>query len=340
MNNKKGFTLIELIGVVTLLALIALVVYPAINSVIKNSKEKAYKDQIELLIKAAKEWGIDHAEDLPEEGGTMSLSISSLLQGGYITNDNVIDPRQSGNNLSGTIIIRYDKNQYVYEYSSETFKTGIAGWIRENKGTQLRSNAFNGLNPDNYIYFNGEIWRIIKINSDDSVKIIKKDILTSRAWDDYGGGYWANSSLKKYLNNNYYNNLKDSMYLTNGTWCTGTLGNECETNEKAYVGLITANEYIEASGNDSNCSSSNYAACSQSNYLSMPSSTYYTITRGGNEGYEKVYLINNGVLTNDNSSFPNATKTSLGIRPVVNLKPAVKIVGGSGSENDPFSISI
>jgi len=130
------------------------------------------------------------------------------------------------------------------------------------------------------------------------------------------------------------------MYLTNGTWCTGTLGNECETNEKAYVGLITANEYIEASGNDSNCSSSNYAACSQSNYLSMPSSTYYTITRGGNEGYEKVYLINNGVLTNDNSSFPNATKTSLGIRPVVNLKPAVKIVGGSGSENDPFSISI
>jgi len=80
MNNKKGFTLIELIGVVTLLALIALVVYPAINSVIKNSKEKAYKDQIELLIKAAKEWGIDHAEDLPEEGGTMSLSISSSLR--------------------------------------------------------------------------------------------------------------------------------------------------------------------------------------------------------------------------------------------------------------------
>ena len=340
MNSKKGFTLIELIGVVTLLALIALVVYPAINSVIKNSKEKAYKDQIELLIKAAKEWGIDNAEDLPEEGGTMSLSISSLLQGGYITNDDVIDPRQSGNTLSGTIIIRYDKNQYVYEYSSETFKSGIAGWLRENKSTQLKSNAFNGLNPDNYIYFNGEKWRILKINSDDSVKIIKNDILTSRAWDEYGGGYWSNSSLKKYLNNNYYNSLKDSMYLTSGTWCTGTIGdNICETNEKAYVGLISANEYMEASG-DSSCSNSNRAACSSANYLNMNSNTYYTITRGGDEGYEKVYLINNGVLTNDNSSFPNATKTSLGIRPVVNLKPSVKIVGGSGSANDPFSISI
>ena len=43
MKNKKGFTLVELIGVITLLALIALVVYPAITTVIKNTKENCFE---------------------------------------------------------------------------------------------------------------------------------------------------------------------------------------------------------------------------------------------------------------------------------------------------------
>ena len=45
MEEKiKGFTLVELIAVVAILGLIALVVYPAIASVIRNSRESAYND--------------------------------------------------------------------------------------------------------------------------------------------------------------------------------------------------------------------------------------------------------------------------------------------------------
>lgn len=340
MKNKKGFTLIELIGVVTVLALIALIVYPTINTVIKNSKEKAYKDQVELVIKAAKQWGMDHSEELPDAGGTMTLSIATLLQNGYITNDDVIDPRETGRSLSGSIIIRYASNQYIYEYSTETFKTAIATWLKENKASQLTDGVYKGTNPDNYVNFNGEKWRIVKINSDDTVRIIRNETLTSNAWDSAGTGSWTDSSLKRYLNVTYYNSLKDSVYLSNGTWCIGTIGdNYCETSENAYVGLISANEYVEASANSS-CTLSSVSTCGTNNYLKLTNINYYTITRGGAEGFDHVYMINNGTLTNSYTSLPDMTKTKLAIRPVVNLKSTVKIVGGNGNSSDPFALSI
>ena len=39
---KKGFTLVELITVLIILAVIGLIVFPTVNSTIKESKEKAY----------------------------------------------------------------------------------------------------------------------------------------------------------------------------------------------------------------------------------------------------------------------------------------------------------
>ena len=340
MKNKKGFTLIELIGVVTLLALIALVVYPAINTVIKNSKEKAYKDQVEVVVKAAKEWGIDHAEELPDPGKNLTISISMLLQGGYITNDEVKDPRDTNNNLTGSVIVRYEANQYIYEYTSETFKTAIASWLRDNRGTQLTNDAYRGSNPDNYIRFNGEVWRIVKINSDDTVRIVRNTVLPDkRAWDINGSGYWKESSLNEYLNKSYYSTLKETLLVSTGTWCTGTIGNNiCETSDQANVGLISANEYIAASANSS-CNATTGANCNTSNYLSISGVNYYTLTRGGDIGYDYVYMVNNGVLTNTYTSLPNMTKSELAIRPVINLKATVKIVGGTGSSADPFTIS-
>lgn len=335
--NKKGFTLIELIGVVTLLSLIALVVYPSVTTVIKNSKESAYQDQIEIVIKAAKQWGIDHADELPDEDNVMSLSMETLLNGGYITNDDIIDPRETGTNLGGTIIIRYDSNQYLYEYSTETFKSAIATWLKENKASLLTDNIFKGTNPDNYVNFNNEKWRIMKINSDDTVKIIRNDILEQKAWDEDGSGYFNESSLNTYLNNTYYNKLKNSNYLAKTNYCTGTLGtNYCESSLQAYVGLISANEYVEASA-DSSCSLTSISTCGNSNYLKL-SSNYYTLTRG-DDSYDDVYFIKAGLLTNISTYSNDMTKAKSGIRPVVVLKASTKIVGGSGTSLDPFILS-
>ena len=100
---------------------------------------------------------------------------------------------------------------------------------------------YRGQDPDNYITFNGETWRIIAKETDGTYKIIRNDILAKRAFDErnhrstennsycdnprYGCGVYAavdgtfsspsgsqsgtvteDSSIKIYLNDDYYVN--------------------------------------------------------------------------------------------------------------------------------------
>ena len=100
---------------------------------------------------------------------------------------------------------------------------------------------YRGSNPDNYITFNGETWRIIAKETDGTYKIIRNDVLANRAFDEanhrstannsycinpqYGCGVYAavsgtfsspsgsqsgtvteDSSIKIYLNDDYYVN--------------------------------------------------------------------------------------------------------------------------------------
>ena len=57
--------------------------------------------------------------------------------------------------------------------------------------------TYKGANPNNYITFNNEMWRIISIVSDNTVKIIKDDVLTERAWDTSSGCSVAYNEIKK-----------------------------------------------------------------------------------------------------------------------------------------------
>ena len=105
---------------------------------------------------------------------------------------------------------------------------------------------YRGQNPDNYIWFNDELWRIIAKETDGTYKIIKNDVLANRAFDEAnhrstennsyctnpssGCGVYAavegefsspsgsqsgtvteDSSIKIYLNDDYYvNNINST----------------------------------------------------------------------------------------------------------------------------------
>ena len=106
-------------------------------------------------------------------------------------------------------------------YTDSTSKVNLASYITGFAGTTQGSGQvvnengyrYEGKNPNNYIWFNNEYWRIIGVfdsashgqNGKNLVKIIRSDVLDGLAWDKSNTNNWDTSSLNKLLNGAYYN---------------------------------------------------------------------------------------------------------------------------------------
>lgn len=84
--KKNGFTLIELLGVIVIIGILALITVPAVDSVIKKGKQKAYDMTKDTLINATKNWLTDN-KSLLDDGDTLTLTIADLKEQGYLDFD-------------------------------------------------------------------------------------------------------------------------------------------------------------------------------------------------------------------------------------------------------------
>lgn len=113
--KKRGFTLIELMAVITVLGVIAAITIPKITDTLEKSKEKAYKNQINSLVSIAKRWGASNPDKLSTE---TRLQFSTMFDEGYIKQKDIVNPI-TNDKLKGCIKITYDEeySQYKYEYT-------------------------------------------------------------------------------------------------------------------------------------------------------------------------------------------------------------------------------
>ena len=142
-------------------------------------------------------------------------------------------------------------------YTDSTSKVNLASYIMEKRGTTQGNGQivtengyrYEGKNPNNYIWFNNEYWRIIGVFDSTShgqdgkhlVKIIRAETLDALAWHKSNTNDWTASSLKSLLNGAYYN-------ATDGTssgYCYGystTVTANCDYTKKgiqsSYRGMI------------------------------------------------------------------------------------------------------
>ena len=105
-------------------------------------------------------------------------------------------------------------------YTDSTSKVNLADYIiglsgtTQGTGQVINENGYRyeGKNPNNYIWFNNEYWRIIGVFDSAShgvsgknlVKIIRADVLDGLVWDKSDTNNWNTSSLKSLLNGAYY----------------------------------------------------------------------------------------------------------------------------------------
>ena len=91
---------------------------------------------------------------------------------------------------------------------------------------------YEGKDPNNYIKFNNELWRIIGVFSNNThgqkgnlTKIIRNDSIGSYAWDMNIKNDWATSSLKTILNKYYFNKTDGSNDNNCSFYMTKVKGN-------------------------------------------------------------------------------------------------------------------
>ncbi len=114
--NKRGFTLIELIGVIVILALLTLIIVPNVVSYLQQGVSDSKEYQNESIILGAKNWASDNKDALPEDGNVINLQLITLQNSGYI-DKNIKDP-ETGEEIDGNsvcVVIANNGKKYTYE---------------------------------------------------------------------------------------------------------------------------------------------------------------------------------------------------------------------------------
>ena len=225
---------------------------------------------------------------------------------------------------------------------------------------------FRGNVENNYVKFAGQIWRIVRINEDGTIRIVMQDGINSNAniafnsnYNNYTYMYYTNSQAKATLESWYQTNIGSKADLAknvaNGAhYCeqakakygdgatsgsaTMTTYNKYTPNFKcvtdgngkgqvsASVGLLTYDEVVYAGGYY-NQSNSNY-------YLNNQNIHWLTMSPAGFSGSNSIvwYVITAGGI------YSNSVDFTRRLRAVLNLNADTKILDGDGTKENPFIV--
>lgn len=116
---KKGFTLIEVLSVIVILGVVALIAFPAVDSVIKNSRQKAYEQNIEHIEAAAMSYSVSN--DLGYETTEYKIEIADLQNAGLLDDEDIKDPRSKDASMGGCVVYKWIevKQQYEFNYMAQ-----------------------------------------------------------------------------------------------------------------------------------------------------------------------------------------------------------------------------
>ena len=231
-----------------------------------------------------------------------------------------------------------------------------------------------GSTPDNYVSFNGELWRIIGVFNGQA-KIIRNAYYKTRiAWDDDSDGSysnnWATASLQLALNNTTDGYIKTIQtndptsynYIDlNHVWNIGATSHSSITRSEFYtaersetpakaegslatwtgaIGLISPSDYGYASSGDATtCNDAKMAnwyygtgktECAEKSWLYNSSYNEWTLTPRSIYSDDPFFVSSNGSISR------NSVYLTLATSPVLFLKSDTKIVGGLGTDQQPF----
>ena len=263
-KKKNAFTLIELLAVIVILAVILVIAIPRILNVIEESKKDSIKSSARMIINSAEKKNmIDKVNGSTEEvtcDNSVKLSKEdyesckiTIDEEGKATINLVGKGKFDGYKCIGTndnlacgqvesITLPLNGKEYIEKLYSNELSRIENGLKKDN--TEDENIRYYGSDPNNYVSFNNELWRIIGVFGS-NVKLVRSEKLGNLSWDSsannvnhgYGINQWGESTyedgssyegadLQVYLNKMYYGG--DTTITCFGNWNNATT--TCPTN--------------------------------------------------------------------------------------------------------------
>ena len=177
---------------------------------------------------------------------------------------------------------------------------------------------YKGDIKNNYLKYNNMLWRIVRINSDNSIDIILDDYITLLPWNNSVTSF-TDSEIYKYLNNDFLD-LLDKDLLNKTSFCTDKLSSlssiTCDNqNSDGYVKLLDVANYLNSVNKGKS-------------YLSTSDEIMWL----ADYGTDKIWHTNgSNVSQSDANSFYE-------IRPMVRLRGTTVYTSGDGTIDKPYVV--
>lgn len=298
---------------------------------------------------------VDYAVITPGETHTYILTVSPILTSVKIGSININEYTFSNEYFAQTIISNstiYQNPQTTVGVETSINDEGLIQDIDDYGSTYY----FRGASTNNYFKFADNMWRIVRINGNNTVKVVLDSATEnlSTYYDEVSNNYfkYTNSNIKKNLENWYEENLRQyDKYIASSKACDYTLytgtdeyifesSQRLEVNHaptfnclgnkvNAKIMPLTADE-VEYAGGLIGVSNTNYYLYNEN--ITNPSWTI-TPARGNQNEYYPYVIGTTGQI--ESTSIGNQTRA---LRPVININKKVSVTG-KGTYDNPYQIS-
>ena len=253
--DKKGAVTFSTILMIMLFAVIGVFCIPAFSNLKENFLASNYTSNANNMIQGAKsKFGADISNI--NKDGILEYTVEELIKEGYIKEEEL----NSGIDKKSKVLVIVKNGYVTYKYVNGTT---LVNKITPSMKQINNEYYYTSNNVNNYISFNEEIYRIIKIDDSENILIIKDDYekeLSKNSIEDYLSMIKNDELSSKYsnmvngemsvLDTQTYNNTKENnetylnksynfWILDNGEYKVfDSMTNSFSDNSKAYVPVV------------------------------------------------------------------------------------------------------
>lgn len=273
--KKNAFTLLELLGVVIILGVLTLITFPIILNQIKDAKQGIKDSTKTLIIDAAKDYYEDNTNNYEKtEGITYCIDIKTLTDENYLSR-NLKNENLNNIDTNKKVKLIFHNNKFDYDVTDTCQNNSLTRnnievpIVSENSGlyksqTDTDRFIYRGANPDNWVELNEGTeqspdyvkYRIISFENDGTIKVLRKDSLETRSFDDPSDYETTNR-----------NNTTDTNYCIASNGCN-IWGNE---NNTYYNGKLLSEQNMNFYRYYINNTSADFMAYEQSGRITEDS---------------------------------------------------------------------